>query len=330
MTSVPPVPTAQLRGAIDLSPLVNRPAPASPAPAGRSSAPGPAARPSSASSDALVVPAFVLEGTDQNFAQFLELSNRIPLIVDLWAQWCTPCKELSPILEKVVADLNGRLLLVTVDVDSNPQLAQAFQAQSIPTVAAILGGRPLSLFVGALPEAQVREVFEQLLVLAAQNGVTGTAILADGSPEEETAEPEEAPLPPHHAAAYAAIERGDFQAAMAEYRTAIAQDPRDALAVAGLAQVSLLARLDGKEADQVRAAAAQTPLDVAAQLDVADLDLAGGHVEDAFGRLLDLFPRLDAEGKTAVRTRLVELFEVVGVEDPRVVAARRSLTMLLY
>jgi putative thioredoxin len=270
----------------------------------------------------------VLEGTDANFGQVLELSRQIPIVIDLWAEWCGPCKELSPTLERLVAEYAGRLLLVTVDVDANPQLAQAFQAESIPTVAAIVGGRPLALFVGALPEAQVRDVFDQLLALAAQNGVTAVAS-TEGAPAEET-EPAEEPLPPHHAEAYAAIERGDLDTAIAEYRTAIAQDPRDSLAVAGLAQVSLLARLRGKTLEGIRAAAAAAPGDVEAQLDVADLDLSGGHLEDAFDRLLALFPRLDAAGKDAVRTRLLEYFEIGGAEDPRVIAARRRLTNLLY
>jgi putative thioredoxin len=319
------IPLGNLRGAIDLSPLVTRgradAAPAQPgAPAG--GAPGDPA-------GAMPVPSLVLEGTDANFAQVLELSREVPIVIDLWATWCEPCKELSPLLERLVGEYAGRLLLVTVDVDANPQLAQAFQAQSLPTVAAVIGGRPLSLFVGGLPEEQVREVFDQLLALAAQNGITGT-VAAEAAPEAPVGEPEEEPLPPHHAEAYAAIERGDLQGAIAEYTTAIAQDPRDALAVAGLAQVSLLARLQGKALDAIRAAAASGPNDVDAQLDVADLDLSGGHLDDAFDRLLTLFPKLDPAGKDKVRARLLEYFEIGGTEDPRVIAARRRLTNLLY
>ena len=147
---------------------------------------------------------------------------------------------------------------------------------------------------------------------------------------DAAAEPVEEPLPPHHQEAYDAIAAGDFDAAIKEYELAIAQDPRDHLAVAGLAQVRLLARLDGATADSIRSAAATAPDDVDAQLAVADLDISGGHVDDAFGRLLDLFPALDADGKTAVRTRLLDYFEIVGAEDARVGAARRRLTMLLY
>ena len=345
MSNVPPLP-AGLRGAVDLSSLVNRPAqpahqhaPAptagagacvDPSPAG---APGPGAVDASGAPAAVQVPSLVLDATDATFSQVLELSNVVPIVVDLWAEWCGPCKQLSPVLEKLVAELGGRLLLVKVDVDANPQLTQAFQAQSIPTVAAVVAGRPVSLFVGALPEAQVRDVFDQVLDLAAQNGVTGTVTVAgaEGAAEgEEAAETAPEPLPPHHQEAYDAIDRGDYAAAQAAYRTAIAQDPRDQLAVAGLAQVSLLARLQGATIAEVRDAAAAAPTSPEAQLAVADLDVSGGHVDDAFDRLLTLFPQLDAAGKDAVRTRMLEYFEIVGTDDPRVGAARRRLTMLLY
>jgi len=309
-------PGGTLRGAVDLSALVNRPAADAAAPAG----------------NAQQLSGLVFDGTDANFTQFLDLSSTVPVIVDLWAEWCGPCKQLSPVLEKLVTEYAGRFVLVKVDVDSNPQLTQAFQAQSIPTVAAIIGGRPMALFQGALPEAQVRDVFEQVLQVAAQNGVTGTAQTEQNpaAEGEASSEPEPEPLPPHHQEAYDAIERGDFAAAIAAYTTAIAQDPRDTLAVAGLAQVSLLARLQDKDADALRAAAAADRDDVDAQLAVADLDLSGGHVEDAFGRLLDLFGRTAAAERDPIRRRLLELFEVVGSDDPRVAAARARLAGLLY
>jgi putative thioredoxin len=325
MSGVQPGPAAlngaALRGAVDLSSLVNRPAPGAPAPA----TPG-AQTPGG--QGALEVPALVLDGTDANFAQFLEISQRVPVIVDLWAEWCGPCKQLSPVLEKLVAEYAGRLLLVKVDVDANPQLTQAFQAQSIPAVVALIGGRPLQLFAGAIPEQQVREVFEQVLQAAAQTGVVSTVVVA-GQPVEES-EPVEPPLPPLHAEAYDAIEAGDYPRAIAAYSKAITQNPLDKMAVAGLAQVSLLHRLDGKTIDEIRSAAAAQPNDLAAQLDVADLDLSGGHVEDAFDRLLTLFEAADVEDRTVIRTRLIELFEVVGVTDPRVGRARARLTNLLY
>ncbi|ROQ41389.1 putative thioredoxin [Frondihabitans sp. PhB188] len=316
MSNVPPS-AASLRGAVDLSSLVNRPDPAAPAPAAEQAGPGPGG-----------VSSLVVDITDETFSAVLELSNTVPVIVDIWAEWCGPCKQLSPILEKITNEYAGRVVLAKVDADTNPQLTQAFQAQSIPTVAAVIGGRPMGLFVGALPEAQVRDVFEQVLEFAAQNGVTGSVPVEGAA--DPAVEPEPEPLPPHHQDAYDAIERGDYEAAKQAYTTAIAQDPRDQLAVAGLAQVSLLARLQGVSMAEVRDAAAAAPGDVDAQLAVADLDVSGGHVVDAFDRVLTLFPSLDQEGRDAVRTRLLEYFEIVGLDAPEVVAARRRLTMLLY
>lgn len=322
MSNVPPPPT-NLRGAVDLSSLVNRPSEGSAAAAG--------AQPDGAE---LTLPSLYFEGTDANFNDFLDLSMQVPVLVDLGTERSEQWKQFSPVLERLVGGFGGRLVLVRIDVDTNPQLTQAFQATSVPTVAAVVAGRPVQLFVGAVPEDQVRDVLEQLLQLAVQNGVTGTVSVDGAAGDGETAgeaEPApEPPLPPLHAEAYEAIDRGDYEGAIRAYRTAIAQDPRDTMAVAGLAQVSLLARLSGHTADELRTAAADAPQDAQAQLGVADLDVSGGHVEDAFDRLLTLFPSLDAEGKEEIRSRLLEYFEIVGVDDPRVGKARARLASLLY
>lgn len=269
--------------------------------------------------------ALIVDATDITFPDYIELSKTVPVIVDLWATWCEPCKQLSPILERVVAEYAGRMVLVKVDVDANPQLSQAFQAQSIPTIVALIGGKTAPLFQGALPEAQVREVLAQVLDVAAENGVTGTLDALSG-PEE----PSEPPLSPEHQDAFDAIERGDFAAATAAYEKALTNDPKDALAEAGLAQVGLLARLAGTDAEASRAAAAANSRDAAAALVVADLDVVGGHVEDAFDRLLTLFPLVDDDAKNEIRLRLLDLFAVVGSADPRVVSARLRLTNLLF
>ena len=163
--------------------------------------------------------------------------------------------------------------------------------------------------------------------MVTRSGSANTGAAAD---DAKAAEPVEEPLPPHHQEAFDAIDRGDFTTAIAEYRAAIAKDPRDDLAKAGLAQVSLLDRLSGTVADDLRAAAASLPSDLDAQLAVADLDVSGGHLDDAFSRLLDLFVTLDQQGKDAVRERLLSYFEIAGTEDPRVGAARKRLTTLLF
>ena len=308
---------AALRGAVDLSPLRNRP----PAPA-----PG---EPAPAAGEGGSFP-LIVDVTDATFGQVLELSQSVPVVVDLWAEWCGPCKQLSPVLEKVVTELAGRLVLAKVDVDANPQLAQGFRAQSIPMVVALVAGQPVPLFNGAVPEEQVREVFAQLLQLAAQHGVTGTIPVGDAGAAGDAPEPEAPPLPPLHQAAFDAIEQGDYAAAIDAYEKALAENPRDEDARAGLAQVRLLHRTQGLDLNEVRAAAAAAPADVDAQFAVADLDVAGGHVADAFDRLLDLFTAVPAEEQGRVRERLVELFGLVGDADPRVTAARRRLATLLF
>ena len=309
MSNVPP---SQLRGAVDLSALVRRAA-----------APANGATPSV---PAGAVDSLVFEASDASFERVLELSSTVPVIVEFVAP------GLEPAMPAIVESYRGRLLLAVVDGASNPQLAQAFQVREVPAVAAVVAGRPVSLFLGTPSEPETRQVFDDLLALAAENGVTGTVSIGEpGEPDDgEPAEPVEEPLPPHHQEAYDAIAAGDYATAIAEYKKAIAESPRDSLAVAGLAQVSLLQRLDGLTVADVRAAAAERPTDLDAQLAVADLDMSGGHIDDAFGRLLELFPSLDQAGKDTVRTRLLEYFEIVGAEDPRVVAARRTLTNLLF
>ncbi|QEO15763.1 tetratricopeptide repeat protein [Agromyces intestinalis] len=306
-------PAAALRGAVDLSSL-----------AARAAAPADGAAAPQVATDALV-----RETDDSGFAPILELSRTVPVVVALWASWSEASGQLVDTLAGLVRARGGALVLAAADADRSPQLVQALQVQAIPTVVALVAGQPVPLFQGVQPDDVIDQVFDQLLQLAAQHGVTGRVADGDGEPGA-VPEPEEPPLPPLHQEAFDAISRGDFAAAQQAYRTAIAQDPRDALAVAGLAQANLLGRLQGKTLDEIRNTAAANPGDLDAQLDVADLDLSGGHVDDAFARLLDLFPSLDQPGRDRVRERLVELFEVVGTDDERVAAARRRLANLLY
>lgn len=318
-------PGAVLRGAVDLSSLRNRPQP----PATSAGAAGGSRQSTNPPSGGA---GLVRDATDETFGEIVELSRTVPVVIDLWAEWCGPCKQLSPILESVINELAGRLVLVKVDVDANPQLAQAFRAQSIPLVVALVGGQPVPLFTGAVPEQQVREVFAQLLQLAAQNGVTGSLPVSgeEADSDAASAEASEPPLPPLHAAAFAAIEAGDYDAAINAYEQALAENPKDEDARAGLGQVRLLSRVSGLELEAARAAAAASPTDVAAQFAVADLDIAGGHVDDAFGRLLDLFAALPDAERAPVRERLLELFGLIGDPDPRVIRARGRLASLLF
>jgi putative thioredoxin len=297
-----PIPQSSLRGAVDLSSLVN---------------PRPTGAPSTAGKSELIISA-----TDASFTSVLELSNTVPIIVEFYGS------GIEPVLTRMIEEYAGKLALVTVDGGTNPQLVQAFQVEQVPTVAAVIGGRPVQLYVGEYPDAEVRQVFDRVLELAAQNGVTGTIALP--ATEGGVAEPVEEPLPPHHQEAFDAISSGDYATAVAEYKTAIAQNPRDALAVAGLAQVSLLQRLDGVADDDIRSAATADPKSMQAVLALADLELSSGDPGAALDRLLELFPTLDTAEKNIVRTRLIDYFEILGTDVPLVVAARRRLTGLLY
>lgn len=305
-----------LRGAVDLSSLAKPAAPAGAAASGPSAS----------------VPGVVFDATDASFVQdVVERSKTVPVLVDLWADWCGPCKQLSPILEKVVGEQAGALLLAKVDVDANPQISQLFQVQSIPAVFVVLGGRPFPLFQGALPEAHVRQYVDQVLQAAQQAGITGRAeVVADDAEVDDEAEPVEEPLPPHHQAAYDAIDAGDYDAAIAAYEAALNESPADEMAKVGLAQVKLLKRTGDADPQAARAAAAADPADAAAQILVADLDLLGGHIEDAFSRLVDTVRVTSGAARDAARSHLVELFEVVGNDDPRVAAGRIALANALF
>jgi putative thioredoxin len=273
----------------------------------------------------------VVDVNEADFQQVvLEQSMTVPVVVDLWADWCEPCKQLSPVLERLATEYGGRFLLAKVDVDANPRLGQVFQAQSIPMVVAVVKGQPVPLFQGALPEQQVRAYLDELLRVAEANGVNGVLSPAADGGGDEGETPEEPALPPLHQEAYDAIESGDLAAAVTAYEKALAQNPADELASAGLAQVMLLQRTAGVDLEAARRSAAAAPTDPDAQILVADLDVLGGHVEDAFARLIDTVRVTAAEDREKVRSHLVELFAVVGPADERVVKARRALTSALF
>ncbi|MCC5673826.1 tetratricopeptide repeat protein [Kocuria rhizophila] len=256
------------------------------------------------------------------FQQYAEASASYPVVVVLHAPQSPESEQFADTVAAVVDEFAGKLLLGTVDVSAEPQIAQAFQAQTVPTMVALLGGRVVPLVNSTVPEQQVRELLTELVALAQQNGVTGTA--------EPTSQAEPAPLPPLHQEALEKLEAGDLDGAEASYNRALAENPGDHDAKLALAQVHLLQRVSAMDATAVREAAASSPSDVAAALDVADLDLSGGHVEDAFRRLLTVVRTTAGEDKDAARARLVDLFDVVGADDPRVVAARSQLMRALF
>ena len=265
----------------------------------------------------------------------LQRSTEVPVVIDFWAEWCEPCKQLSPVLERLAVEYDGRFLLAKIDVDANQMLMQQFGIQGIPAVFAVVAGQALPLFQGAAGEAQIRQTLDQLVQVAEQRfGLTGLVVDPEAEPGGgDRAAVQDAPAGPHDAlleAAVQALDAGDLGGAVQAYKNVLAEDPGNTEARLGLAQAELLQRVQGLDPVRVRKDAAEKPQDAAAQIAAADLDLVGGHVEDAFGRLIETVGRTAGDDRDAARVRLLELFEVVGAEDPRVIAARRALARALF
>ncbi|MFJ2721100.1 tetratricopeptide repeat protein [Streptomyces sp. NPDC087437] len=262
----------------------------------------------------------------------LQRSAEVPVVIDFWAEWCQPCKQLSPVLERLAVEYNGRFLLAKIDVDANQLLMQQFGVQGIPAVFAVVAGQALPLFQGAAGEEQIRQTLDQLVQVAEERfGLTGLTVDPDAEAGAQTAQ--QAPVGPYEAllnAASQALDAGDLGGAVQAYKNVLADDPANPEAKLGLAQAELLQRVQDLDPQRVRKEAAEKPADVQAQIAAADLDLVGGHVEDAFSRLIDTVRRTAGEDRDAVRLRLLELFEVVGAEDPRVTGARRALARALF
>ncbi|MDO5700667.1 MAG: tetratricopeptide repeat protein [Bowdeniella nasicola] len=326
-------PSYNAHGAIDLGQFGATPAgQEGTAPAGAPSTGDP-----SGSTEASATPAapgatvpgpYVIDAGDADFAQLAERSAQVPIVVDLWASWCQPCRQLTPILEKLAAAYEGAFQLAKIDIDANPQVTQAFQVQSVPTVYVLIGGQPFQLFQGAHPESQLRQLFDQMLQIAAQQGVTGRM---SGEGESPAAEPE---LPPLHREGMEAIERGDLQAAHEAFTKAIKQAPADAEAKLALTQVELLQRTEAIKdpAAALRAAGSATAPegDIEVQLRAADLEFAGGQAREALTRLLTAVRTSAGEDREAARARMVDFFDLLGTGEPMVADFRRQLASALY
>lgn len=268
--------------------------------------------------------------TEEGFPALVQDSMNRPVFVLLCSPRAPQCAEFGARLGALLAERGDAVAGAQVNVDEQPGIAQAFQVEAVPAVVAIVGGRPAPLFQGAPDDEQVRSVIDQVMEIAGQAGMNGGERPPAAEGDQAGEEPAEEPLSPLQQEAYDAIERGDFDAAIKAYDTALASNPKDAEAKAGRAQVSLLARSGNADLQATRDAAAARPDDVDAQLAVADLDMLGGKVEDAFDRLLDVVRSTAGDERERARTRLVELFEVAGHDDPRVTSARQRLAAALY
>lgn len=315
MSQQAPNPRLDVRGAVDLSSFGRPVAPPPGEPGGAPAAGG-----------------FVVDTSEATFQQVIEQSMQVPVVVLLWVATDEANARLATTLGRLVDSYEGAMLLARVDVQAYPQIAQAFQVQGVPTAVAVLAGQPVPLFQGAADEDQVRDVLDQVLAAAEANGITGRLTAAPGAaPAEDASQPAPEPeLPPLHQRAYDAIAANDLETAIAAYEQALRENPKDTDAAAGLANVQLLERTSFMTLEDVRRAAADAPDDVQAQLDVADLDLAGGKVEDALGRLIELVARVTGDDRERLRVRLVDYFTILGNEDPRVGPARRALANALY
>jgi len=301
----------------------------------------------------------VIEVTDETFnADVLDRSRNVPVIMDLWAEWCGPCKQLGPVLEKLAAEADGGWVLAKVDIDANPQLRAALQVQSIPMVVAVVGGQVLDGFLGALPEAQVRDWVSHVMAAAQQLGLAGGAAAgsADGAdgpqgsavPGGQGGPGAARPYPPGagpmgpggpgpdpmadpaFAEAQQAMERGDLDGAAGAFEKVLAATPGHPIATLGLAQVDLIRRVNSYDQAKARRDAAENPDDVDAQCRVADIDLATGRIEEGFDRLLGAVRRTTGDDRDRARVHLVSLFDVFPPRDPRVAKARAKLSSLLF
>ncbi|MEJ7628179.1 MAG: tetratricopeptide repeat protein [Nocardioidaceae bacterium] len=278
---------------------------------------------------------FVVEVTDEESlsVDVVDRSMSVVVLLSVWSPDVPESVQINETLTTLAGEFGGRFVLATLDAQANAALVSAIGIPSIPLVAAALRGQLAPLFQEPLPESEMRTVIQQILQAAATNGITGTAEpvsrpVGDRSAEEEEGEGE---LPPaKFPAAEDALLRGDLDEAVTQYEAALAAAPGDVEAVEGLARAKLLKRTIGVDLAAARAVAAESPDDVAAQILMADLDLLGGHVDDAFDRLLDLVRRTSEEDRDGARRHLLDLFAVVGDADPRVGKARRALTAALF
>lgn len=266
----------------------------------------------------------IIDVTTASFEQdVIAKSMTVPVIVDLWATWCEPCKKLSPILEKLALEYDGRWILAKVDVDAQPQISAAFQVQSIPAVFVVMSGQVAPMFQGVVPESQARQVIEAVLVEAAKAGLGANS--GDGQQVEGSAN--EVPSDPRFDAAESALEAGDWDAAVTAYQEILLATPADPIAKIGLLNVNLLRRTDGRDlAADINALTLETE----SVLRAADATFLMGEFADSFALLIEHIKNSAGADRDRTRERTLELFEIAGPADPAVIKGRSALTNALF
>lgn len=306
-------PSYSTSGVVDLSALKKPSAPAGTAAASQGGAPG----------NAEPVSAYVIDVDEADFqTAVIERSLQVPIVLDLWADWCEPCKQLSPVLERLAEEFAGRFILAKVDTDANPRLAQALRVQGIPAVKAVVQGQLIGEFTGVLPEAEVRQWLTELVTMAeAEFGMAGPA---DAAPLPAP------PMDPLLQAAYSALESDDLDGAARALQNLLSSQPAHAEAKTMLSQVELLRRTKDADPAAVLAKAKEASDDVEAQAAAADLLLASGQPEEAINILLDAVRDFSGAERDRARLLLIEYFEVLGNDHPIVPKARQRLAALLF
>lgn len=270
-------------------------------------------------SEAINVPALVMRVDAASIRDYLPLSEKLPILM-LFVQASDPASEsLEKSLTALVQKTAGAMIALVVDAAASPELVQAFELNQIPSVYGLLKGQPAPLFVGNQPMEQIQLVLTKVLQVAKENGLTAKAVVKEIEKEPE--------LSPTLSAAYAAIDSGDYKGALALFEKALLENPNDALADAGLAQVKLLLRLEGKDLSVIVDSDAKTDDGI---LEKADALIATGNSAAGFGILLALFEKTAKDAREPIRLRLVEMFMVAGNDNPDVVAARKALSLLLF
>jgi putative thioredoxin len=306
-------------GAVDLSGLT-RPS----GPAGQGT-PGAGGAPAGGGSS------YWLEVTQDNFQPTVEASLTAPVLLVFYSPSRLPeSTQMAADLAQVAEEFEGRFLAGLVDIDAQPAIAQAVQLQTVPFVFAVIDGRPQPLIQDLLTLDNLRTAVNQVMQQLTAQGITGRHQPRQAVAAGDVDEDGEPPLDPRYAPAQDAVEREDYDGAVAEYEKLIAANPADAEAAAGLAMARLLQRTKDADLDAARAAADADPDDVAAQTLVADLDMLAGRVEEAFDRLVDVVRRTAGDDRNRAREHLLGLFAAVGNDDPRVLKGRQNLASALF